>query len=77
MEGHLARDKETGVFAHGDTVTMADICVAAQVAGAGFFGVEVGRYPTVKRIAQSCFAIDAFAKAHPLKQPGAPASLGH
>ncbi len=36
MEGHLSRDKETGKFAHGDAVTMADICVAAQVTGAGF-----------------------------------------
>ena len=40
MEGHLSRDKETGKFAHGDNVTMADICVAAQVTGAGFFKVE-------------------------------------
>jgi maleylacetoacetate isomerase len=77
MEGHLARDRETGKFAHGDTVTMADICVVAQATGAGFFNVDVAPFPTVKRIADTCMAIDAFAKAHPLKQPGAPASLGH
>ena len=51
MEGHLARDKETGKFAHGDSVTMADICVAAQATGAGFFKVDVAPYPTVMRIA--------------------------
>jgi maleylacetoacetate isomerase/maleylpyruvate isomerase len=77
MEGHLSRDKETGKFAHGDSVTMADICVAAQVTGAGFFKVDVAPYPTVMRIATSCMEIPAFAKAHPLKQPGAPANLAH
>jgi maleylacetoacetate isomerase len=77
MEAHLARDKETGAFAHGDSVTMADICVAAQVTGAGFFKVDVAPYPTVMRVATRCMEIPAFAKAHPLKQPGAPASLSH
>jgi maleylacetoacetate isomerase/maleylpyruvate isomerase len=77
MEGHLSRDKETGKFAHRDAVTMADICVVGQVTGAGFFNVDVAPYPTVKRIAETCMTIDAFAKAHPLKQPGAPASVGH
>jgi len=77
MEGHLARDKDTGKFAHGNNPTMADICVAAQVTGAGFFKVNVEPYPTVMRIATSCMELEPFAKAHPLKQPGAPASLAH
>jgi maleylacetoacetate isomerase len=77
MEGHLSRDKETGKHAHGDAVTMADICLTSQAVGARFFEVDTTPYPTVKRIAETCLAIDAFAKAHPLKQPGAPASLGH
>ena len=51
MEGHLSRDKETGTFAHGEAVTMADICVATQVTGAGFFKVDVAPYPTVMRVA--------------------------
>ena len=77
MEGHLARDKDTGTFAHGESVTMADICVAAQVTGAGFFQVDVSRYPTVMRIATRCMELAPFARAHPLKQPGAPAALSH
>jgi glutathione S-transferase len=77
MEGHLSRDRDTGKFAHGDTVTMADICVVTQATGAGFFQVDTSPFPTVKRIAETCLAIDAFARAHPMKQPGAPASLGH
>ena len=77
MEGHLSRDKETGTFAHGESVTMADICIAAQVTGAGFFKVDVAPYPTVMRIATRCMELAPFAKAHPLKQPGAPAAVAH
>jgi len=77
LEAHLSRDAETGTFVHGDAVTMADICLASHVAGAGFFNVEVASFPTVKRIAATCMALEPFAKAHPLKQPGAPASLSH
>jgi hypothetical protein len=43
------------------------------VAGANFFKVDLAPYPTVKRIAETCAKNDAFARAHPLKQPGAPA----
>jgi maleylacetoacetate isomerase len=77
FEGHLARDKETGTFAHGDTVTMADICLVSGMTGAAFFQVDTAPYPTAKRITETCMAMEPFAKAHPLKQPGAPASVGH
>jgi maleylacetoacetate isomerase len=75
LEAHLASEKETGKFCHGDTVSIADICLATHVTGANFFKVDLSGYPTVRRIADACFAIDAFAQAHPLKQPGAPASV--
>jgi maleylacetoacetate isomerase len=77
MEGHLSRDRETGKFAHRDAMTMADICLVSQAVGARFFEVDTTPFPTVKRIAETCLAVDAVARAHPLKQPGAPASLGH
>jgi len=32
-------------------------------------------YPRVRKVFEACEALDAFADAHPLKQPGAPASL--
>jgi maleylacetoacetate isomerase len=31
-------------------------------------------FPTIERIAEACLAIDAFARAAPLRQPGAPAA---
>jgi maleylacetoacetate isomerase len=77
MEGHLSRDKQTGTFAHGDSLTMADICLTSQAVGARFFEVDTTPYPTFRRIAETCLAIDAVARAHPLKQPGAPTSLSH
>jgi maleylacetoacetate isomerase/maleylpyruvate isomerase len=73
IEGHL-KEKETGKFCHGDSPTMADICLCGQVIGAtAYFKCDVSSVPTAMRIYEECMKIDAFSKPHPMKQPGAQA----
>jgi maleylacetoacetate isomerase len=71
-EGHLAAGRETGRFCHGDAPTIADICLVSQVFGAKLFNCDTARFATVNRIFAESMKIDAFDRAQPLKQPGAP-----
>ena len=77
VEAHLSKEKETGRYCHGNSPTLADICVATQVFGARFFGCDTAPVPTVIRVFNECMKLEAFDKSHPLKQPGAPKELKH
>lgn len=71
-EAHLARDKATGLYAHGDRVSMADLCLVSHAIGHQVFKGTLDAYPTVKRIVATCMGDERFAKAQPRLQPGAP-----
>lgn len=60
-----------GPFCHGDTPTLADVCLLPQVFNAQRFKVPLEPFPRIRAIHDACMALPAFANAHPLKQPDA------
>ena len=75
LEGHLAGHKDTGTFGHGESPTMADICMVGHCTVAVSQQIGLDRWPTVKRIFDACMALPEFASAHPLAQLDTPASM--
>ncbi len=71
MEQLLAEHRESGRLCHGETPTIADICLVPPVTSAKTFGVDLAPYPRVRRVYDSCMAIPAFADAAPASQPDA------
>jgi maleylacetoacetate isomerase len=72
LEQRLAGEPQTGRFCHGDTPTLADICLASIMVVMRVFKIEVAGIPTVLRVMAACEQLDAFAKADPRRQVGAP-----
>jgi maleylacetoacetate isomerase len=70
LERLLAEGDRTGRFCHGDTPGLADIVLVPQVFNANRYqSLDLTPYPTIVRIYQTCLGIDAFAAAHPDRQP--------
>lgn len=72
LEQRLSGEPETGAFCHGDQPTMADICLASIIVVMRVFRIEVDGIPTIHRIMARCEQLEAFAKANPSVQAGAP-----
>jgi maleylpyruvate isomerase len=71
LEERLSSEPETGKFCHGDTVSLADLCLFAQVLNGARFNVDMIPYPVISRIQDNCLALPALAKAAPARQPDA------
>ncbi|MBA5778750.1 maleylacetoacetate isomerase [Stappia sp. F7233] len=56
---------QTGTFCHGDTPTMADLCLVPQLYNAERWGADISACSRLRSIGDRCAAIDAFAAAHP------------
>lgn len=72
LEQRLVGEPGNGRFCHGDTPGIADICLASIVVVMRVFKIEVDGIPTVMRVMAACEELDAFAKADPRRQVGAP-----
>jgi maleylpyruvate isomerase len=71
LEAQLAADPETGTFCHGETPTLADICLVPQLANARRYAIPLDAYPTLLRIDSKCNELAPFIAAAPELQPDA------
>ena len=70
IEQRLA-EPVTRLFMHGDTPTIADICLVPQVVNALNFKLDLSPYPKIRKIFDEAMTLSAFAEAAPAKQPDA------
>lgn len=60
--------KTAGLYCFGDNVTVADICLVAQVYNANRFQVSMDEYPHIVQVVNNCNKLSAFIKALPENQ---------
>lgn len=74
FEARLASESGTGIFCHGNNPTLADICLASIIVVMRVFKIDVPNIPHVNQIMARLDQMEAFAKAAPTKQHGAPSA---
>lgn len=71
LEASVARHSTAGRFCHGDSVTVADLCLVPQMYNARRFGCDLAGFPTLVAIDAHCRGLEAFRRAEPESQPDA------
>lgn len=75
IEAMLSADKQRASgFCHGATVTIADAYLVSHVFSAVRFKTDMSPYPLIRAVVANCEKLEAFVRAHPARQPDAPAS---
>lgn len=75
MEEMLAGNPATGVYCHGDSLSLADLCLVPQFGAARLFGIDTAAYPTLQRIFEACMKVPAVFDARPQAQPDFPEEM--
>lgn len=60
IEAKLARDPETGAYAHGDKPTLADVVLTSHVVGARMFKTDLSGAPKLTALVDKCLTQAAF-----------------
>jgi maleylpyruvate isomerase len=79
LEAQLGRSSETGRFCHGDTPTVADCFLVPQVYSSlrPVVGVDLAKFPTIRRIYETCLSLPEVDRALPRNQPDYESPSGH
>ena len=70
-EALLAADTRRTGYSFGNTPTLADVYLIAQIESARRFKVDLARWPLIMEIDANCSALDAFKLAAPMALPDA------
>jgi maleylacetoacetate isomerase/maleylpyruvate isomerase len=65
----------SGTYAFGDELSLADCFLVPAAFTAERFNVDLLEYPNFRRVTEECAKLEAFIKAHPLRQIDTPPEL--
>jgi len=66
IETRLQRDKWQGTFCFGEKLSLADVCLVAQIYNADRFEFDRSAYPLLAKINEHCLHQPYFQQAKPL-----------
>jgi maleylpyruvate isomerase len=69
FERIVSSDGQSENFCHGDSPSLADICLVPQVFNARRYNLDMAAFPKIRAIFDHCMEIEAFQQAAPENQP--------